>query len=338
MVYIIAEVGVNHNGDKENAMKMIKIAKECGANAVKFQTFKTELLVDKSAKKTKYQMDNDSREENAMEMLKRLELKDDDYLDMINLCKEIGIDFISTPFDLESAHFLIKLGLKTIKVGSGDLTNYQLLKFIVEKGNINTLIVSTGMSNLDEVVDTVNFIKGLKKDIDLKILHCVSNYPTKYNEINMKCLSLLREKTNLDIGFSDHTIDNLAAICAVSMGALIIEKHFTLDKKMEGPDHIASLEPDELKNYINDIRSTEIIMGEKIKMCQESEIETRKLVRRSFFLLNDKNIDDEIVENDLICKRPLDDGIEGNKLNMIIGKKLKVKKRIGEQLLNKDLY
>jgi len=328
--YIIAEVGVNHNGDINLALEMIKVAKKAGADAVKFQTFNTTLLTEEGAPKAKYQI-NES-DESASDMLRKLELDLNGYSKIIKLCEELNIDFMSTPFDLESARFLADLGLKKFKIASGDITNYQLLKYVFSVAD--EVILSTGMSNIEEVLNTLEYLKKFNKKIS--ILHCVSNYPTKYFELNLDCIQLLKD-TGLDVGFSDHTVDNLGAVIAVSLGATILEKHFTLDKKMEGPDHKASLEPEELSAYVEMIRNTEICLGEKKKFCQESEKETKLLVRRGLYYNRDMKEGEIIEEKDLISKRPLLDRIEGCFLEDYLGKMLIKNVNCGEYLKKEDV-
>jgi N,N'-diacetyllegionaminate synthase len=319
MTYIIAEAGVNHNGSLDLALELVNIAAKSGANAIKFQTFKSEKLSSKNAKKAKYQKKNLNTNNNSqLEMLKKLELSYDDFRLIFNKCKEKNIDFISTPFDLDSVDFLEELGVDIYKISSGDLTNYLLLKKVAEKGK--KIILSTGMGSMDEVIDSVNFIKK-NGCINIVVLHCVSCYPTAHKDLNLKCIKTMKEKLNLETGFSDHTEDYKASIYSVLLGAKYIEKHFTIDKNMKGPDHKASLNPEELNIFVSLIRECEIIMGDGVKLCKDSELNTKSVIRRSLFFNRDMKEGEIIEEKDLIALRPYD-GICASKFENYIGKKL----------------
>ena len=319
MTYIIAEVGVNHNGSLDLALKLVDIAAKSGANAVKFQTFKSEKLSSKNAKKAEYQKKNlNTNNDSQLDMLKKIELSYHDFRLVFNRCKEKNIDFISTPFDLESVDFLEELGVDIYKIGSGDLTNYLLLKKVAEKGK--KIILSTGMGSMEEVTNSVNFIKK-NGCTDIVVLHCVSCYPTMHEDLNLKCIKTMKEKLNLEIGFSDHTEDYKASIYSVLLGAKYIEKHFTIDKNMKGPDHKASLNPNELIEFVSLIKECDIIMGDGVKVCKDSELNTRSVARRSLFFNRDMKAGEIIEEKDLIALRPYD-GICVSKLENYIGKKL----------------
>lgn len=278
MTTIIAEAGVNHNGILENAFKLIDIAKDCNVDIIKFQTFKTENVISKNAKKADYQLKTTGEDENQFEMVKKLELSYDDFKKIYERCKEKNIKFMSTPFDLESVDFLDKLGVDCFKVGSGELTNYILLKKIAETGK--KIILSTGMSDLEEVENSVSFIKSISNS-ELVLLHCVSCYPTNINDLNLKSIVTMKEKFNIEIGFSDHTQGFDASIYSVALGATYIEKHFTIDNNMFGPDHKASLNPSDLKDFVNKIRRCEVMLGDGIKKCKDAEKNTRSVARRS---------------------------------------------------------
>lgn len=283
MVYIIAEAGVNHNGKIDLALQLVDTAKEAGADAIKFQTFKANKLASKEADKAEYQKETTDSKESQVDMLKKLELSYDEFRKVKEYCNNKGIEFISTPFDLESADFLNELNVNVYKIGSGDLTNYPLLRKVAKTGK--KLILSTGMSNMDEVEDSVKYVlkNGCK---ELVVLHCISNYPTRNEDLNLNSIKTMKEKLSLikddiDIGFSDHTQGIDASVYSVCTGATFIEKHFTINKDMEGPDHRASLDPDELNLFVKKIREIEIILGDGVKKFRNSESENRKIVRRS---------------------------------------------------------
>ena len=242
MVYILAEVGVNHNGSLDIAYKLIDLAIKSGANGVKFQTFNSDKLAVPNAKKAEYQKVNTKNDDSQLSMLKKLELSYEDFSKLSAYCNDKNIEFISTPFDLESAEFLNSINVDTFKIGSGDLTNFPLLKKVASFKK--KIILSTGMGSLEEVENSVNYLKKNGCE-ELVLLHCVSCYPTQNEDLNLKCIQTMKNKFNIDVGFSDHTIDFKASLYAVCLGANYIEKHYTIDKEMEGPDHKASLNPEE---------------------------------------------------------------------------------------------
>ena len=251
-VFIIAEAGVNHNGSIELAKKLIDVAKKANVDAVKFQTFKTEKIIGKFADKAEYQKENTGNSETQFEMVKKLELSYEEFKELRNYCNEKGIIFLSTPDDDDSLEFLVNLGVDMIKIGSTEVTNLPYLKKIAQK-NI-PIILSTGMSTLGEVEKALNAIydEGNK---NVTLLHCTTDYPTSYEDINLRAMETLRNAFKTNIGYSDHTLGNEAAVAAVALGAKIIEKHFTLDKNLEGPDHKASLDPQELEKFVETIRT-----------------------------------------------------------------------------------
>ncbi|WP_035379031.1 N-acetylneuraminate synthase [Fervidicella metallireducens] len=275
--FIIAEAGVNHNGNLEIAKKLIDVAKEAGVDAVKFQTFKSENLVTKDAPKANYQV-NTTGSGTQYEMLKKLELSFEDHVILKKYAEEKGLIFISTPFDFESVDLLENLGVDLYKISSGDLTNIPLLRYIAKFNK--PMIVSTGMANLAEVECAVNSIKQEGND-KIILLHCTSNYPTDYEDVNLRAMVTLKDAFKLPVGYSDHTIGIEVPIAAVTMGAVVIEKHFTLDKSMDGPDHRASLDAEELKNMIISIRNIENSLGNGIKSCQKSEESSKRSARKS---------------------------------------------------------
>lgn len=325
-IYIIAEAGVNHNGDINKAFALIEKASESRADAVKFQTFKTDQLVTKKAKKADYQRKNKKEDETQYEMLKKLELSFEDHSRLANYSKQKNIDFLSTAFDFESLNFLAyRLKLKKLKISSGDLTNAPLLlEYAKTKRN---LILSTGMSNLKEIEEALKVIsygllggskpsmesinksysslegrEKLKKKVTL--LHCTSEYPAPISEINLKSILTLQDTFGLEVGYSDHTKGINASLCAASLGATVIEKHFTLDKNDEGPDHGASLEPEELSSLVKNIREIEIYLGDGKKVPTKSELKNLLISRKSLVALTNIDKEDNFSKNNLGVKRP----------------------------------
>lgn len=327
-VFFIAEAGVNHNGKIELAKKLVDLAKEAGANCVKFQTFKAEKLASSQARKASYQLKTTSQDESQMKMLKNLELSEEETAELKEYCDKRNIIFLSTPFDLESLEFLEKLNVPAYKIGSGDITNYFLLKEAAKKEK--PIILSTGMSYLYEVFEAINLIENFENK-KIALLHCVSEYPAPLKEINFKTIKNLSLIFSCPVGFSDHTISEEASILSVGYGANIIEKHFTLDKNLEGPDHKSSMEPEELKELINKIRAIEKSLGDGIKKPALCEEENRILVRRSIF--SNKNIKkgEIIKEENLIALRP-GGGISPMEIETIMGKKAKRDIKEGEVL------
>jgi len=248
--FIIAEAGVNHNGSIELAKKLIDAAKDAGADAVKFQTFKTENVVVKDAQKAEYQKET-TGEGSQYEMIKKLELTEEDFRELADYAKEKDIMFLSSPFDKESVDLLNELDVPAFKVGSGEITNLPLLRYIAKKEK--PIILSTGMSTLGEIEEALDVIRSEGVE-DIILLHCVSNYPARIEDVNLRALGTLKQAFKLPVGFSDHTLGITAPIAAVALGACVIEKHFTLDRNLPGPDHKASLEPEELKEMAKAIR------------------------------------------------------------------------------------
>lgn len=314
--YIIAEAGVNHNGDINLAYKLIDAAKECGVDCVKFQTFKTEKLVTKTAKKANYQVENTKNNDSQFTMLKKLELSFEDFKNLKDYCDRIEIEFLSTPFDKDSVDLLEKLGVSKYKLSSGDITNKPLLEYIAQKNK--PIILSTGMCTMDEVEEAVTWIEeaGNKQ---ITLLHCTSNYPTPYSDVNMNAMITLDKAFPYPTGYSDHTQGIIIPIMAVSMGATVIEKHFTLDKNMEGPDHKASLDVGELKGMVSAIRNIEAAKGNGDKKPAESELSTRDVARKSVVAAKEIKKGQVIHKEDLCLKRP-GNGILPKEIEKIIGK------------------
>jgi N,N'-diacetyllegionaminate synthase len=321
-VIIIAEAGVNHNGDIELAKQLIDIAADAGADYVKFQTYKTENLVTQSAEQASYQKENTGGEETQFEMLKRLELKYEDHSILKEYALSKGIKFLSTAFDDDSIEFLFTLGIDFFKIPSGEITNYFYLTKIAKKGL--PVVLSTGMSNMDDVRNAVKTLldNGIKKE-DLTILHCNSQYPSPIEDINLKAMLTIQKEFDVAVGYSDHTAGLEVGIAAVAMGAKVIEKHFTLDRNLPGPDHKASLEPAELKQYVYQIRLTEKMLGTGIKEPSKSESPNIIPARKSIFAKKDLPKGHKIALEDLMVKRP-GDGISAADVMKLVGKKLNI--------------
>lgn len=317
--YIIAEIGVNHNGDMNMAKELILSAKQCGANAVKFQTFKAEQLVSRGTPKVDYQKRTSSPNETHYEMIKNLELSYEDHFILKDFTEEKGIDFISTPYDVDSARFLNEsLDLKIFKVASADLVDLPLHQYIASTKK--PVLVSVGMASLAEIDDTVRVYEDNKVN-NVTLLHCVSNYPCGHESLNLNVISALNKTFNYPVGYSDHSIGFEAAICAVTLGVKVIEKHFTLDKTLHGPDHLASSTPREFKELVEKIRLTELMLGSPRKRIQEEELQMYNVSRKSIVLSNDLKIGHQICELDLCLKRP-GTGLPSKWLSYFIGKKL----------------
>ena len=318
-VYIIAEAGVNHNGDLNLAKDMVKEAKRAGCDCIKFQTYHTENLVTSDAPKAEYQVQNTGNGKSQYDMLKNLELTPENFYDLSLICQKEEIDFMSTPFDLDSVDVLSHLLVKAYKVSSGDLTNKMLLEYIALKDR--PIILSTGMATIEEIKEAVAWIenKGNKK---ISLLHCTSNYPAPFRDVNMKAMVTMAEQFPYPVGYSDHTKGIEISIMAVAMGAQIIEKHFTLSRELKGPDHKASLEPDEMKDLVNAIRNVEIAFGNGEKTLSDSEINTRGVARKSLVTAGDFCQGYILKEGDLLVKRP-GTGTAPKFLEDFIGKKLK---------------
>lgn len=300
-VFIIAEAGVNHNGNIEIAKQMVDVAFMAGADAVKFQTFKAENLVCRNARKADYQMETTDQRESQFDMLKKLELSPQMHEQLMYYCKQKGIMFLSTPFDIASLHYLTELGVDMIKIPSGEITNYPFLKEIGKTGK--RVVISTGMSTLDEVRDAVRVLKD-NGSSDVTVLHCNTEYPTPYSDVNLGAMLALKEELKVPVGYSDHTQGIEVPIAAAALGASVVEKHFTLDKNMEGPDHKASLEPDELQVMVRAVRNIESALGSGEKVPSESEKRNIGIVRKSIVAKYDINVGELFTEDNLTTKRP----------------------------------
>ena len=300
-VKIIAEAGVNHNGDIIIAKKMIDFAKEAGVDYIKFQTFIPENLVSKYAKKAEYQKITTASNESQLQMLRKLMLSENEFIEISDYCEATSIGFISTPFDLESVGFLNSFNMDFWKVPSGEITNLPYLVEIAKTGK--PIILSTGMSNLDEIDEAISVLKdnGAGK---ITLLHCNTQYPTPMEDVNLNAMLTLKDRYNCDVGYSDHTLGIEVPIAAVALGVTVIEKHFTLDRNMEGPDHKASLEPKEFKSMVSAIRNIEKALGTGNKVASPSEIENKDIARKSIVASRMIKKGEVFTKDNITTKRP----------------------------------
>lgn len=313
--FIIAEVGVNHNGDIDIAKKMIDVASKAGVDAVKFQTFKTENIVSMNAPKAEYQKENTNNAESQFQMLKKLEIDKRMHIELMEYCKEKNVMFLSTPFDIESIHMLVELGIEIFKIPSGEITNLPYLREVARQKK--KIIISTGMSNMQEVKDAVQILRQYGAE-DITVLHCNTQYPTPMEDVNLRAMIRMKDELKLEVGYSDHTQGIEVPIAAVTMGATVIEKHFTLDKTMEGPDHKASLEPDELREMVKAIRNIEKALGNGEKNKTQSEVDNVAIVRKSIVAACKIEKGELFTEKNLTVKRP-GNGISPMKWDEVIG-------------------
>lgn len=322
-VLIIAEAGVNHNGSIEIAMQLIDKAVEAGVDIIKFQTFKSEKLVSKSAKQADYQKKNihNSDNDSQLDMLKKLELSDSDHKVLIDYCNKKKIKFFSTAFDFESIDYLHSINIGLWKIPSGEITNYPYLKKIAQYGE--SVILSTGMCEIDDISAALKVLldNGLTKD-KISILHCNTEYPTPFKDVNLLAMNELKERFGVRVGYSDHTKGIEVPIAAVALGAEIIEKHFTLDRNMEGPDHKASLEPHELKAMVSAIRNIELALGTGHKTVSESERKNIAIARKSIVAASNIKQGDLFTDENITVKRP-GDGISPMRWEEVLGRKAK---------------
>lgn len=320
-VFIIAEAGVNHNGNMENAFKLVDEAKKSGCNAVKFQTYKTENLVTSKAQMAEYQKSNVQNYKSQFEMLKSYELTYKDFEKLKQYCDQKKIIMISTAFDTESTEFLINLNLMAYKIPSGEINNFLYLRKLSRLNK--PTILSTGMSTISDIDNAVRVLEkfGLA-DRNLCILHCHGEYPTKMKDVNLKAMAKIGDVFGRSFGYSDHTIGSQVSIAAVSLGAKVIEKHFTLDKTQEGPDHKASVEPFELSQMVKQIRDIETALGDGFKKPSEIELKNKELVRKSIVASKDILEGDEFTYENITVKRP-SGGIDPMYWEEILGKKSK---------------
>lgn len=318
-VLIIAEAGVNHNGDIDIAKKLVDVAAESGADIVKFQTFKSENCVSKNAQKAEYQLQTTDSQESQLDMIRKLELDTKTHHILIDYCKQKNIEFLSTPFDIESVGLLHNLGLRIFKIPSGEITN---LPYLREIGKLNQqVILSTGMANLGEIESAIEVLvdSGTKRE-NITLLQCNTEYPTPFADVNLKAMKSLKKAFRLPVGYSDHTPGIAIPLAAVGMGAKVIEKHFTLDKNMEGPDHKASLEPHELKAMVQGIREIELALGDGIKRTSQSEAKNKPIARKSIVANCAIKKGEILSESNLYTKRPAG-GISPMEWDKVIGTK-----------------
>lgn len=300
-ILIIAEAGVNHNGSLERALKMVDEAKKAGADIIKFQTGKPKNLVSKFAKKAEYQVKNTKSNESQLKMLEKLLLSDKEFVKIKNYCDKKKIKFLSTPFDLESIDFLRKLKIDFFKIPSGEITNYP---YLVKIGKTKMdVVMSTGMSNIKEIKDAIKVLKdnGTKR---ISLLHCNTDYPTKFSDVNLNAMLSLKKLFKVEVGYSDHTNGIEVSVAAAALGAKIIEKHFTLDKTLSGPDHKASLEPKELTEMINAIRNIEVSLGDGFKKPSKSELKNVNVARKSIVAKTNIKKGEKFSLKNITTKRP----------------------------------
>jgi N,N'-diacetyllegionaminate synthase len=316
-VFIIAEAGVNHNGDLQVAQELVDAAAEAGADAVKFQTFRAQELVSASSPKAQYQVSTTGADELQIEMIKRLELSPSDHVALIERCHARGILFLSTPFDVASADLLETLGMPAYKIPSGEITNWPFLEHIASKKK--PVILSTGMSDLTEVEEAVRVLRAAECS-DLVILHCTSSYPAPAASVNLRAMQTLADAFHTPIGLSDHTMGIEVALAATALGACVLEKHFTLDRSLPGPDHRASLEPEELHSLVRGVRTVESALGDGRKHPMPSEEDVRNVARRSIVTLRTIPRGTLIAKDMLAFKRP-GTGIPPSRLSTVIGQR-----------------
>ena len=313
-VYIIAEAGVNHNGSFELACKLIDAAKKAGVDCVKFQTFKSDNLVSHSAKKAEYQKET-TGEGSQIDMLKKLELSFEEFLKLKDYCNHIGISFLSTPFDFDSIRFLDSLDMPFWKIPSGEITNYPYLVALAKTRK--PVVMSTGMCDMDEIEAAIKVLRDHGTD-EIKLLHCNTEYPTPFIDVNLRAMQTMRDAFGLEVGYSDHTKGIEVPVAAVALGATVIEKHFTLDSNMEGPDHKASLEPDELTKMVSSIRHIEQALGTGIKAPSKSEKKNIIIARKSIVAATSIKAEEIFTEKNITVKRP-GTGISPMKWNYVLG-------------------
>jgi N,N'-diacetyllegionaminate synthase len=317
-VFVIAEAGVNHNGRLDLAIELVDVAVRAGADAVKFQTFKSEKEISRFAEKAEYQKVTSGAEESLLDMAKRLELDDDAHRHLLSYCNEQKIQFMSTPFETESIDFLVALGLETLKISSGQVDNLPFLRYIGGLGK--RLILSTGMATLDEVEAALGLLAtaGTPRE-RITVLHCTTAYPTPVEAVNLRAMVTMRDALGVDVGYSDHTLGTEVSVAAVALGAVCIEKHFTLDRAMEGPDQSASLEPDELRSLVEQIRNVERALGDGIKRASSAEEENRVVARRSIVAAIPIGKGEVLSEGSITVKSPAT-GLSPMEWDNVIGK------------------
>lgn len=316
--YVIAEVGVNHNGDLDLALRSIEEACKIGVDCVKFQTFKAKQIVTRESPKAAYQLEVTSKSESQFDMLKKLELGYDDYIKILNRCKELKVDFLSTPYNKEDVDFLVSLGVDAFKIASGQLTETPFIKYAAQQGK--RMILSTGMATMSEVFDAVQAVRACGNE-DIVVLQCTTNYPSLIEDANLNAMLAIKEACKVQIGYSDHVQNNYACYAAVALGARVIEKHFTLDTSLPGPDHSSSLNPADFGQLVNGIREIEKSLGHGIKTPSPSESRNIFGMKRSLVFIKDLTKGSVIDESCIGFKRP-SNGLEPKMLDKILGKKV----------------
>ena len=315
-VFIIAEAGVNHNGSFELACKLVDAAKAAGADCIKFQTFKSKNLVSKNAQKAEYQM-NTTGEGSQVDLLKKLELSYDEFIDIKYYCNKVGISFLSTPFDFDSIAFLNSIDMPFWKIPSGEVTNYP---YLVELAKTRKpIIMSTGMCEIGEIQAAIDVLREHGTE-EIKLLHCNTEYPTPFSDVNLRAMQTMRERFGLEVGYSDHTRGIEIPIAAVALGATVIEKHFTLNRGLEGPDHKASLEPDELAKMVSSIRNIEMALGDGEKAPSQSEKKNITVARKSIVAARSIKTGEIFTQENVTVKRP-GTGISPMRWNEVLGTK-----------------
>ncbi|WP_380630245.1 N-acetylneuraminate synthase [Salinibaculum marinum] len=332
-VYFIAEAGVNHNGDLDQARELIDVARGSGADAVKFQTFTANRFVSKGAKTADYQKAS-TNVDSQYELLQEHELSKDEFQLLQEYAENRGITFLSTPFDRISANIVNEMGVPAIKLGSGELTNHPLLRHVAEFGK--PMIVSTGMGTMGEVADAVTAIRETNSNVDLALLHCTSMYPAASSTVNLRAMNRMAEKFDVPVGYSDHTTQLTTPGYATAAGALIVEKHFTLDQSLPGPDHHASLEPAELDRAVSLAREAAIVRGSPEKRPTPGEEEMKRVTRKSLHAARDLATDTTLSPDDITIKRPAD-GISPGELQTAIGRSLATAVNRDEPITEEDL-
>ena len=332
---IIAEAGVNHNGDIELAKKLIDAASMANANYIKFQTFEAKNLATKDVEKSEYQKINTKDNGTQYDMLKNLELRKEDHSILIDYCKSKSIQFLSSAFDLSSLDFLISLDLGLVKVPSGEIDNYCYLEKVSSQDS--PVILSTGMSTMIEIESALNILTSKKLSIDdITVMHCNTEYPTPMQDVNLRAMLAIKEHFNVKVGYSDHTLGIEVPTAAVALGAKVIEKHLTLDKLMQGPDHACSVEPNELKEMVNSIKNIEMACsGSGIKEPSNSEIKNKLIVRKSLFSKKNVKKGDKFTKDMIISLRP-GDGISPMELPNLVGKTFNKDLEISTKIDNED--
>jgi len=316
-ILIIAEAGVNHNGNVTTAKEMIRVAAKSGADYVKFQTFKAERLATKESKVAHYQRKTESLNDSQFALLKKLELSEADHFELEKSCKEFEIKFLSTAFDIESADFLLRMGQQIFKIPSGEITNLPYLRHIASFNK--DIILSTGASNLKEIEEALRQLTNAGTNLEkITVLHCSTSYPAKMSEVNLTAMLNIAREFSVKVGYSDHTMGIEVAIAAAALGAKIIEKHFTLNKNMEGPDHKASLEPVELNEMVRSIRNIEVALGNGLKVATPGELENIDVIRKSIVTKSAVKKGEIFTSENLTCKRP-SGGISPMEWDSVVG-------------------